>query len=159
MTRVLIIALALAAAGCASEKPAPRATTAFAETVDPSCYTVDLFTPPNFVEPNGEVPDGWRGFTGRWGGGAWAGEWCHDLYVLEVQPDGLVRLIETHAPYEAWGKPATAFRRTARIGDDGRLRLAYGRVQIEYWIEDGRLLGLREEDGRRQRIMMTRRDA
>lgn len=159
MTRAIIIALALAVAGCGGGKPKPEPSAGFEETVDASCYTVDLFQKPRFVEPNGEVPSAWRGFTGRWGGGAWAGQWCHDLYVLEVKPDGLVRLIETHAPFEAWGKPATAFSRTARIDEDGRLRLAYGRVKIEYWIENGRLLGVRNEDGMSQRIMMSRREA
>ena len=155
--RVMIVAVALAAASCGwtEERERPRPT-GFPDTVDASCYTVDLFTEPNWVRPDGAVPEEWRGFAGQWGGAAWAGEWCHDLYVLEVQPDGLVRLIETHAPYAAWGKPATAFRRTARIGPDGRMRLAYGQVRIEYWLEDGRLLGVREEAGERQRIMMSR---
>mgnify|MGYP006275026767 CR=1 FL=1 len=158
MTRALLFATAALALGaCAAPEPAPQRSVGFEQTLDPSCYTVDLFQEVRIAEPNGDLPEGWNGYKGRWGGGAWAGEWCHDLYVLAVEPDGLVRLIETHAPYEPWGKRATAYRRTARIGEDGRLRLRYGRVEIEYWLEDGRLLGERREDGERHRIMMTRR--
>ncbi len=156
----LIGVLALGAlAACASGDRQPRRNPAFAETTDASCYTVDLFDDPDFVKPGEAVPRRWRDFAGVWGGGAWNGQWCHDLYVLEVKPDGLVRLIETHAPHEPWGKRATAFTRTGRIGPDGRLRLRYGKVESEYWVEDGVLYGLQNDSGDVRRIALTRQRA
>jgi hypothetical protein len=154
---ILIGVVAVGAlAGCMSSAPPPRTDVAFEETRDASCYTVDLFTKPRFVKPGDNVPRNWRDFAGVWGGGAWDGQWCHDLYILEVQPDGLVRLIETHAPYEPWGKRATAFQRTGRIGEDGRLRLRYGRTVSEYWVENGTLFGRQDEAGDIRRIALSR---
>jgi hypothetical protein len=144
-------------AGFGAGGDAARRASAFDSTQDASCYTVDLFTEPRFVAPGGEVPRRWRDFAGVWGGGAWNGVWCHDLYILEVKPDGLVRVIETHAPHEPWGKRATAFQRTGRIGSDGRLRLRYGQVEAEYWVEDGVLYGLQNDAGDLRRIALTRR--
>jgi hypothetical protein len=158
--RALISLVAAAGlAGCGGGGPIERIQTAFEETRDPACYTVDLFTKPRFVTPGSDVPADMRAFAGVWGEGAWNGEWCHDLYVLEIKPDGAVKLIETHAPHAPWGKRATAFQRTARIDRDGRLRLRYGRVRTEYWVEDGTLYGVQDEAGDIRRIAMTRRDA
>lgn len=160
MRRFFLLGLVAAVAACGGSDPTPRrAPTGFAETQNPECYTVDLFTDIQFKRPAAEVPEDWRAFAGRWGAGAWDGAWCHDLYVLEVLPDGLVRLVETHAPYEPWGKRATAYRRTARIGEDGRMRLRYGQVQVEYWVEDGKLYGVRREAGQRRNILLTRDSA
>jgi hypothetical protein len=155
--RIIIGAIAVGAlSACSLTGSTKRAANPFDVTLDSSCYTVDLFTKPNFVTPSKDVPARWRDFAGVWGGGAWNGRWCHDLYVLEVQPDGLVRLIETHAPYEPWGKRATAFQRTGRIGPDGRLRLRYGQTRSEYWVEDGRLYGLQTDDGAQRKIALNR---
>jgi len=152
------VAAALILSGCggSDRAPAPLADP-FAQTRDSSCYTVDLFTEVRINRPSDDVPEDWRGFSGRWGGGKWAGEWCHDLYVLDIQPDGRVRLIETYAPYEPWGKRAAAFTRTARIDPDGRLRLRYGRTRMEYWLKDGELRGVRDEGGGELLIAMERR--
>jgi hypothetical protein len=158
MRLLALCALSLLAA-CAAQKPKPPAADPFAVTRDDSCYTVDLFTKVSIRPPEPTLPADWRGFSGRWGGGKWAGEWCHDLYVVDIAADGRVTVIETHAPLEKWGKPATAFRRTARIGEDGRLRLAYGPVEVEYWLENGMLKGLRDEGAGLQRIAMVRRGA
>lgn len=131
----------------------------YAGTRDDSCYTVDLFTKIQIKQPEAGVPQDWRAFSGRWGGGKWAGQWCHDLYVLNIAPDGLVNVVETYAPYEPWGKRATAYRRTARIGEDGRLRLSYGKVKLVYWIENGVMYGARDEGLGAQPISMVRRAA
>lgn len=122
-----------------------------------TCYTVDLFTEARIKVPGKDVPDDWRDFSGRWGGGAWEGEWCHDLYVLEIEPNGRVHVISAHAPLPAWGKVATAFRRTAQIDNDGRMRMQIGRTQVEYWLEDGRLHGHRDEGVGQWEIAMVRR--
>jgi hypothetical protein len=154
--KLTAIGLACLTAACATRETAQQPDP-FLTTRDDSCYTVDLFSPAPVVAPGAEVPEKWRAFSGRWGGGAWEGEWCHDLHVLSIAPDGEVVLIETHAPHYAWGKPATAFRRKARIDSDGRLRMAYGRTEVEYWYEGGLLFGLRDEGAGAQRIALTRR--
>ncbi|TVQ57798.1 MAG: hypothetical protein EA355_03505 [Rhodobacteraceae bacterium] len=151
--------LACLAAACGGRQAAAPQPSAFMATRDDSCYTVDLFSPAPVIAPGAEVPDNWRAFSGRWGGGAWDGEWCHDLHILSIDPSGEVVLIETHAPHDAWGKPATAFRRKARIDRDGRLRMAYGRTEIAYWYENGLLFGVREEGGGERRIALARRGA
>ena len=163
VTRIVPAFLCLALAACSSSDRS-SSTVATAAAVDPymmtrddSCYTVDLFTPARIKVPGREVPEEWRGFSGRWGGGAWEGEWCHDLYVLEIKPDGTVHVIDTHAPLPEWGKLATAFRRTGRIDDDGRLRLSYGHVDVEYWLQEGKLLGHRDEGRGLWEIAMVRR--
>lgn len=156
MKRTALLGLGWLAAACASPE---RVATVdpFASTRDDSCYTVDLFSKATIVPPNGEVPQDWRGYSGRWGGGAWEGVWCHDLYVLDITPQGDVTVVETHAPYPNWGKLATAFRRTARIDDKGHLRMAYGHVKVEYWLENGMLYGTRNEGTGIQRVALTRR--
>ena len=142
----LVIALMMVS-GCQKPPPPKKISSAsiYDQTEDPDCYTVDLFSANDLVAPVETLPPEWALFAGRWGGGAWGGVWCHDLHVLEVRPDGSVLLIEAHAPYEPWGKRATAFKRTGRIGEDGHLRILYGKVEAEYWIQNGRMLGSRNE--------------
>lgn len=153
---LLCLALTVAACGSRTERAAPADP--YRSTRNDSCYTVDLFSAAVVVPPAREVPTEWRGFSGRWGGGAWAGEWCHDLYVLEIRPDGTAIVVDTHAPLPAWGKAATAFRRTARIDPDGRLRMQYGNTRVEYWLdESGYLHGHRDEGQGQWTIAMTRR--
>lgn len=155
----MAVGLACLAAGCGARQAAAPQPSPFLATRDDSCYTVDLFSPAPVIAPGAEVPESWRAFSGRWGGGAWNGEWCHDLHILSIAPDGAVVLIETHAPHEGWGRPATAFRRRAQIDSDGRLRMAYGRTQVSYWQENGVLYGLRNGDFGEKRIALTRRGA
>jgi hypothetical protein len=150
----MLVGLICLVAGCAEKKP--ETTVPFAATADAACYTVDLFGKVAWKRPAEAVPASALAFHGRWGGGKWDGAWCHDLYVLDVREDGTAQVIETYAPLPAWGKRATAFRRTARIDRDGRLRMAYGEVAVEYWIEDGKLFGLRTEGGTQRRIMLSR---
>lgn len=157
--KFVILAVAGLVAACGAQKQKVAKVDPYAATRDDSCYTVDLFTKVEIARPSESVPKDWRAFSGRWGGGKWAGEWCHDLYVLDIAPDGQVHLVETYAPYEPWGKRATAFRRVAQIGEDGRLRLNYGRVKLVYWVENGVMYGARDEGLGAQPIAMVRRDA
>ncbi|MEM7525116.1 MAG: hypothetical protein AAF360_15445 [Pseudomonadota bacterium] len=145
---------ALALVAC-QPKPTAKGPTAFDKTVVADCYTVDLFTIAEVQEPEGDVPGDWRGYSGKWGGAAWEGKWCHDLHVLSIGADGEVEVMELHAPYEQWGKQATAFRRKGFINDEGRLRLRYSGVDIEYWLVNGRLHGVRTEGGGEMRIALT----
>jgi hypothetical protein len=157
---LLVALMALSVSGCLGLSSGPRtaAVDPYASTRNDACYTVDLFTPARIKVPGGDVPEEWRGFSGRWGGGAWEGEWCHDLYVLEIEPDGTVHVISAHAPLPAWGKQATAFRRTGRIDRDGRIRLRMGSTQVEYWLaEDGKVHGHRDEGMGLWEIAMVRR--
>ncbi|SEA54537.1 hypothetical protein SAMN05444370_106168 [Rubrimonas cliftonensis] len=152
------LAVAATLAGCAGgEKTAE--VDPYAHTRDSSCYTVDLFTDVEITPPAPSVPSDWKAFSGRWGGGKWAGEWCHDLYVLNIAPTGEVQVVETYAPYAPWGKRATAFTRRATIGKDGKLRLRYGDTSLVYWVKDGVLYGERDEAGGKTIIAMERRAA
>jgi hypothetical protein len=156
--RLVMLCLALAVAACSSRTETTANVDPYGSTRNDRCYTVDLFSKAVVVPPSRDVPSEWRGFSGRWGGGAWAGEWCHDLYVLEIRPDGTATVVDTHAPLPEWGKAATAFRRTARIYPDGRLRMQYGNTRVEYWLEaDGVLHGQRDEGRGLWPIAMARR--
>ena len=111
MRAILIMAFAalgVALAGCAPKRVA-TGPKPYDRTVDAGCYTVDLFTPSNVTTPTSDVPAEWHGYLGKWGGGAWEGKWCHDLYVLSISPDGKVDVISAHAPFPEWGREATAF--------------------------------------------------
>ncbi|MGB0854328.1 MAG: hypothetical protein ACPGSI_13625 [Pikeienuella sp.] len=149
-------ALAIGVSACAPKQP-KRDVTAFDRTIQEDCYTVDLFTPAVIETPKSNVPQPWQQFAGHWGGGAWDGEWCHDLYILSVGAGGEVDLIEAHAPHAGWGKVATAFRRKATLTADSRLRLFYKGVRVEYWVENGRLYGARFEAGTERRVTLSRR--
>lgn len=146
---------ALFLAACAPKKEAVDYN-AFDKTEDPTCYTVDLFDEP-VIQPESNVPATLAEFSGVWGGGAWGGVWCHDLHVLEVKSDGSAYLVEAHAPYAPWGKPATAFKRVGQIGEDGRLRVVYGDVTAEYWLENGRMLGSRDDGIAKFKIALRRK--
>lgn len=121
------------------------------------CYTVDLFTIARVEKPGPDVPAEWAEFSGKWGSAAWEGKWCHDVHILKIAASGEVELMDLHAPYEPWGKPATAFRRKGYMSKDGRLRVSYGAVQVVYWMEKGRLYGLRKEGTGELRIAMQPR--
>lgn len=146
--RVITIASAcLMVAGCAKDKgetveappPAPELTRA-------DCYTVVLFDDPPVVEAEASVPEEHANYLGSWTRGAWDGEWCTELFVTEVRSDGSVELYEMHAPYEEWGQPASAFKRTARIDANGDLRFRYGTESVKYDLIDGKLYA--ERSGR-----------
>lgn len=153
--RAAACALVVGALAACEPKPVAKGPTPYDRTVKSDCYTVDLFTVATIEDPAEAVPSEWRGYSGVWGKAAWEGEWCHDLHVLKIADNGDVEVLELHAPLEKWGKQATAFRRKGRITDDGRLRLSYSGVNIEYWLQNGKLYGLRREGGGEMRIAMT----
>ena len=158
MHRLILCCLVLSLSACLGREEAAAPVDPYLSTRNDRCYTVDLFSKATVVPPSREVPTEWRGFSGRWGGGAWAGAWCHDLYVLEIKPDGTAVVVDTHAPLPEWGKPATAFKRLARIDPDGKLRMQYGNTRVEYWLEaDGVLHGHRDEGRGQWNIAMVRR--
>ena len=144
-------ALAMALIGCAEEKPVKVVD---ASLLDPDCYTVDPYQEIRIAEPTGDVPSDMRPFLGAWGGGAWDGQICHDLWIMEIDGEGMALMFDAHAP--GFHPDATAFTRRGNIGDDGRLRVRKGPARVEYWIEDGRLYGERKQGTRVQRIILTR---
>lgn len=151
---VVAIAVATFALTACAPKVVKKGPTPYDKTVVADCYTVELFTVAKVETPGDDVPPEWAAYSGKWGKAAWEGKWCHDLHVTKINADGTVEVMSLHAPYEPWGKPATAFRRQGRITDDGRLRIVFSGVAVEYWIEDGRLYGLRSEGGGKMRIKL-----
>lgn len=159
MRTILFMGVALLLAGCLKfgKDDTPRAT----QTATPKppsqvqvqvasapgqvtdCYTVDLFTPEKVRKPEKDVPEKYKAYLGRWGGGAWNDVWCHNLLVYKVHKDGQAELVEMHAPYEPFNQPATAFNRIGRIGDDGVLRFTQGLERTAYKIDGGYLFGTR----------------
>lgn len=142
---------------CTSSKDVETGSSAYDKTVVKDCYTVDLFTEAPIEAPASDVPAEWAAFSGAWGSAAWDGKWCHDLHVMKIESDGDVEVMDLHAPYEPWAKPATAFRRKGRISKDGHLRVRHTGVVKEYWVRDGRLYGLRKEGNGELRIEMLPR--
>lgn len=152
----LAVIAALTLAAC-EKKVAKTGPTPYDKTVVNDCYTVDLFTVAKVETPTSDVPGEWAGYSGKWGAAAWEGKWCHDLYVLKIAPSGEVDVMSLHAPYEPWGKQATAFRRKGVITKDGRLRVSSSGVMTEYWLQNGRLYGLRKEGNGEFRIALQPR--
>lgn len=114
-----LAAAGLAVAGCGvgdkvGDIPADSAQS---KLIQPDCYTVDPYVPPKIAKPRSDVPEEMRAFLGKWGGGAWDGRVCHDLYVLQVEPTGTVVMFDAHGP--GFRTDATAFTRRGEIGEDG----------------------------------------
>lgn len=152
---IAAIALAALALTACAPKTVKKGPTPYDATVVADCYTVELFTVAKIETPSAEVPAAWAAYSGKWGKAAWEGKWCHDLHVTKINADGTVEVMSLHAPYEPWGKPATAFRRKAYMTKDNHLRVLYSGVEIDYWIENGRLYGLRKEGGGQMRIALS----
>jgi hypothetical protein len=151
-----LAAAGLAVAGCGvgdkvGEIPSDAAQT---KLIQPDCYTVDPYVPPKIAAPRKDVPDAMSAFSGKWGGGAWDGTVCHDLYVLQVESSGTVVMFDAHGP--GFSHDATAFTRRGEIGEDGRLRVRKGHAMVEYWIEDGRLHGVRKQRNHENKIIMSK---
>ena len=161
--RSIAMLAALALAGCMSAREAPPdpATTSDAglgPNHRPGCYTVDLFQEVPVNTPAPGVPAEHAAFLGRWGNGVWNGSWCHDLLVHTVHADGRVELLDMHAPSEKYAAPASIFKRTGRIGEDGTLRFSHGLTTRRYAIRDSALYGVREDGAHgRLEIVMTRK--
>ncbi|MEM6676891.1 MAG: hypothetical protein AAF675_03340 [Pseudomonadota bacterium] len=139
MAILLACTALLAACATSSEKAAQAPTSERQDRTVSDCYTVVLFDDFEIETPGTDVPPEYAAFVGEWVNGAWGGKWCHDLTIFSVSADGLVDLMDMHAPYEPWGQPASAFRRTGRINEEGELRFAHGTTQRSYRIVNGRL--------------------
>lgn len=140
-------------AGCGASTPPGK--TVQSSLIQPDCYTVDPFHKLKIAKAPKGLPDTKRAFLGAWGGGAWDGAVCHDLYVLKVESSGAAVLFDAHGP--GFTNDATAFTRRGQIGDDGRLRVRKGSAEVEYWVENGQLHGIRRLGTREARIILTPR--
>ena len=144
MQRMLMVLLALAIAGCVSTKARKSAEDPHAKHLSPGCYTVDLFDPYVLQYPEEGVPAANREFLGVWRQGAWGGDWCHDLYVTAVHPDGSVDLLDLYGPKRDSGIEATVFKRKGFI-DNGVLTVkSIGYATVNYRREGRYLLGSRD---------------
>ncbi len=151
----LMAVSAMALAGCGAGNPVQKKNPVTqSKLIQPDCYTVDPYVQPKITKPRSDVPEVMRAFIGKWGGGAWDGRICHDLYVLQVEPSGTVVMFDAHGP--GFHPDATAFTRRGEIGDDGHLRVRKGNAQVEYWIENGQLHGVRRWGTAENRIIMTK---
>ncbi|MEM0922797.1 MAG: hypothetical protein AAGF44_04370 [Pseudomonadota bacterium] len=157
MSRYLLLAACLTVLGCAPPPKKVEKSKDYSAFLDSSCYTVDLFDRHEIVPASASVPQGFRGYLGDWGNGAWNGKWCHDLRVLSVSPSGEVDLLDMHAPKTATS-PATVFRRKAIIDRDGNLRFTYDKETHVYRLEGRFLVGKRIGDHGEFEIAMTRKD-
>lgn len=145
----LTLALLATLAGCASEKPKAIDTS----LIQPDCYTVDPYQKLRIAPAPAKLPAKMRAFLGGWGGGAWNGQVCHDLYVLKIDESGEAILFDAHGP--GFNPDATAFTRRGKIDPEGKLHVRKGGARVEYWIEDGRMYGLRRSGARESHIILT----
>jgi hypothetical protein len=146
------LAATLTAAGCGA--PAKKTQPVLeSNLIQPDCYTVDPFQKLRIAKAPKGLSDTMRAFLGAWGGGAWNGSVCHDLYVLKVEASGAAVMFDAHGP--GYTNDATAFTRRGQIGDDGRLRVRKGKAQVEYWVENGQLHGVRRIGTQEARIILT----
>lgn len=144
MQRLLVILFALAIAGCVPMKGKKPAGDPHAKNLSPGCYTVDLFDPYVLQYPADSVPAEARDFLGVWRQGAWGGDWCHDLYVTAVYPDGTADVLDLYGPKRDSGIEATVFKRKGRI-ENGALRISsIGIAAVTYRREGKYLLGFRD---------------
>lgn len=141
MRKIAMLVVGLALAACAEKKAEVAAVPEDRSLIVPGCYTVDLFETVNIKKPEPNVPAEYARYLGEWGNGAWNGDWCHDLLIYGVHADGRVELVDMHAPSDTYKAAATAFKRTARIQEDGSIRFRHGIYQRRYEIVDGRLYG------------------
>ncbi|SDX42496.1 hypothetical protein SAMN05444336_10566 [Albimonas donghaensis] len=119
------------------------------------CYTVDPYKPIRIAKPAPGAPGNAAAYLGQWGGGAWDGRVCHDLWVMEVSADGKVLMFDAHGP--GYRQDATGFLRRGEITPDGRIRVRKGGAMVTYWIEDGVLYGERLSGQQLHRIMMRKK--
>lgn len=138
--RYLVGAAVLAGllAACSS-KPEPKPVVV--AEVPKDCPTVWVFSDTKIRKPKKDVPDEWKAFSGVWGNAGWDGHHCHDLYVMEIAKDGTVKLMDTHGPGPKYS--GTAFPRVGKIGKDNRLSFLADGIRREYWIFDGKMIGIR----------------
>ncbi|MGF1445782.1 MAG: hypothetical protein ACFBRM_06220 [Pikeienuella sp.] len=140
------VAACLILSGCLlAERPEPKPEAApdFSHLREPGCYTVDLFREVP-IQPADGLPQEFARYLGAWGNGVWNGSWCHDLLIHTVHADGRVELLDMHAPSEEFRKPASVFKRTGQIREDGALHFTHGIVARRYEIREGLMFGRAE---------------
>lgn len=141
-TAFLGLAALAALAACGSREPVADVVVS---TVEPECKTVTVFSDTKIRPPKPSLPEEWRAFSGVWGKAGWDGYWCHDLYVMSIEDDGKVQLMDTHGP--GGRHDGTAFPRVGQIDKNNRLTFVADGIRREYWIEDGILRGVRHLSG------------
>lgn len=162
MWRLVLLTGALALAGCESKAPEKPEAAAYDHSRDLSvgCYTVDLFDPYRLKYPANGVPREHSRFIGVWKDAAWNGEWCHDLYITEVRPDGTVTLLDAHGPYKPQNHEATVFKRQARISNGTLTFTSVGGGSVSYRLsaDGGYLIGRRKDFAGEYAATMSRHD-
>jgi len=171
--RLAAVAALVALAACGGSQPPPptpgtvagiattptggirRAFDAPEAYADEGCYTVDLFEDVVIrAAPAGTAPEAQQ-LLGHWGFAAWDGEVCHDLWIMELLPNGNVVMFDAHGP--GFRDDATAFTRRGTWTQDGRIQVRKGNANVEYFIRDGRMHGVRTRGSEIHRIIMPRR--
>jgi len=144
MRRLSATVACVALIGCAPERRAAVVESGPPVVrLSPGCHTVDLFDPYEIQRHGAEVPVEYANFLGVWKNGAWGGTWCHDLYVIRVEADGSVDLLDAHGPNPPV-HGATVFRRMGRI-DGGVLSFtSVGGARVEYRVVGKYLVGERK---------------
>lgn len=161
MWRLVLLAGALALAACESKpKKPPVVEKSHRDNLLVGCYTVDLFDPYRLEFPSQGVTPANSKFLGVWKDAAWNGEWCHDLYITDVRPDGTVTLLDAYGPYKKQNLEATVFKRTAKLKDGTLSFISLGGASVSYKMsDDGEfLIGKRIDALGRYEITMLRHD-
>ena len=161
MWRLVLIAGALALTACEMKpKTKPATSASHADNLKLGCYTVDLFDPYRLQFPTKGVPRENSRFIGAWKDAAWNGEWCHDLYITEVRPDGTVTLLDAYGPSTKQNREATVFKRQAVIKDGELVFTSIGGASVTYRLsKNGEyLIGRRVDALGKYNITMARRD-
>ncbi|GIX15161.1 MAG: hypothetical protein KatS3mg118_3120 [Paracoccaceae bacterium] len=151
-TAFLCLAAVALVAACSRREPVAEAPAAKTE---PECRTVVVFSDHTVRKPKESLPEAWRRFSGVWGNAGWDGYWCHDLYVLAIEEDGTVQLIDTHGP--GGRHDGSAFRRVGKITDDNRLTFVADGIRREYWIENDIMHGVRYLSGTEKSVIAMHR--
>lgn len=124
------------------------------------CYTVKLFDPYRLAKPQEGTPVEFSRYVGVYKYAAWNGFWCHDLYVIDVGPDGTARILDAYGPNANQGREATIFQRTGRV-QDGELRfVSLGGAKVKYRLssDNKRLFAERNEGFRNYKATAERVD-
>ncbi len=132
MSRLFLIAGALLLAGCVPMGDKKEPVKTLADSLSVGCYTVDLFDPYRLEFPTAGVSKENSKFLGVWKDAAWGGEWCHDLYITEVRPDGSVTLLDAYGPNTNRNYEAQIFKRTAQITNGELKFLTLGGATVTY---------------------------
>ena len=125
------------------------------QLLKPDCYTVEPYQPIRIARPQAGAPAASGSFLGAWGGGAWDGRVCHDLWIMEIGADGHVLMFDAHGP--GYRQDATGFLRRGEMTADGRIRVRKGGAMVTYWIQDGMLYGERLSGQTLHRVVMRKK--